>query len=213
MEKMEYPPYLNAYGQIPILFKKISDASVPTKFTQDFLTTVLELKSKSHRPMIPFLKRIGFLDQNNVPTPIYSEYKDDEKARFIMARQVKDAYKDIYKAHEYAHRLPKDQIVTKLSSVLGAAKDDQILPTIASTFLELCKLSDFEGDLTALKSKKTENEKFDEPSQNHVTSQTDLTGIKNKLGISYTINLNLPPSTDRKVFDAIFKSLKENLLQ
>jgi hypothetical protein len=33
------------------------------------------------------------------------------------------------------------------------------------------------------------------------------------LGLSYTINLHLPPTSDIKVFDAIFKSLRENLLQ
>jgi hypothetical protein len=31
-------------------------------------------------------------------------------------------------------------------------------------------------------------------------------------GISYTINLNLPATTDVEVFNAIFKSLKENIL-
>jgi hypothetical protein len=33
------------------------------------------------------------------------------------------------------------------------------------------------------------------------------------LNLSYTINLNLPPTSDIAVFNAIFKSLKENLLR
>jgi hypothetical protein len=32
------------------------------------------------------------------------------------------------------------------------------------------------------------------------------------MNLSYTINLNLPPSTDPEVFNAIFKALKEHLL-
>jgi hypothetical protein len=33
------------------------------------------------------------------------------------------------------------------------------------------------------------------------------------LNLSYTINLNLPETTDVEVFNAIFRSLKENLLK
>lgn len=40
------------------------------------------------------------------------------------------------------------------------------------------------------------------PDQHHVS----------KLGLSYNINLILPNTDDPKVFNAIFKSLKENLL-
>jgi hypothetical protein len=34
----------------------------------------------------------------------------------------------------------------------------------------------------------------------------------NSLGLSYTVNLNLSETTDVEVFNAIFKALKENLL-
>jgi hypothetical protein len=35
----------------------------------------------------------------------------------------------------------------------------------------------------------------------------------NGLNLSYTINLNLPETSDVEVFNAIFRSLKENLLK
>jgi hypothetical protein len=69
----EYPPYVNAYGTIPTLFKAIKSAAVPPKFTSDFLSTVLDLKSSSHRALIPLLKRLGFIDQSNVPTQAYKD--------------------------------------------------------------------------------------------------------------------------------------------
>ena len=37
--------------------------------------------------------------------------------------------------------------------------------------------------------------------------------FRGKLGLSYTINLNLPATTEIEVFNAIFKSLRENLLR
>jgi hypothetical protein len=73
----EYTPYVDSYGQLKELFSKIKEASVPTKFNQDFLSTVLGLKSSSFRPMISFLKKLNFIDQANVPTKAYSDFRDD----------------------------------------------------------------------------------------------------------------------------------------
>ena len=201
---VEYPPYVDAYGQLKELFQKIKDASVPTKFNQDFLHTMLGLKSSSYRPMIPFLKRLGFLDQANVPTKVYSEFRDKSKSRVIMAQQVKNTYKLLFSAHSYANKLGKDEIISKLNTVLGTSTEDKTVPKIAATFLELCKLSDFEGDIPV----KPKSEKKEEKPYEPTAQQTQP-----KMGISYTINLNLPATNDVEVFNAIFKALKENLLK
>lgn len=50
----EYPAYVNAYNGIPLLFEKIKSASVPPKFTVDFLSTVLDMKSSSYRALIHY---------------------------------------------------------------------------------------------------------------------------------------------------------------
>jgi Family of unknown function (DUF5343) len=70
----DYPPYVGAPGSLPKLFSGIKAAAVPTKVSQDFLVTVLDLKSSSHRAYIPLLKRLGFLDPSNVPTQVYKDF-------------------------------------------------------------------------------------------------------------------------------------------
>jgi hypothetical protein len=202
---VDYPPYVNAYGQLKELFAKIKEASVPPKFTQDYLYTVLGLKSTSYRPMIPFLKKLGFLDQANVPTKVYTDFRDESKSKAIMAHQIRSAYNQLYTAHSYAHKLKKEEIISKLSSILGTSKEDEIVPTVAATFLELCKLADFEEEI---REPPTSEQKGTPVSAPLVQPQSLA-----KLGISYTINLNLPATTDIEVFNAIFKALKENLLK
>jgi hypothetical protein len=206
---VDYPPYVNAYGQLKELFAKIKEASVPEKFTQDFLSTVLGLKSSSFRPMIPFLKKMGFLDQANVPTKAYTDYRDESKSGIIMAVQIRSTYGVLYSAHSYAHRLKKEEIISKLSSVLGTSKDDDIVPTIAATFLELCKLAVFEEGVVSSSQPATQVDVKAQPKP----PQTESFQFPTKLGISYTINLNLPATNDIEVFNAIFKALKENLLK
>jgi hypothetical protein len=202
---VDYPPYVNSYGQLKELFAKIKEASVPSKFSQDFISTVLALKSSSFRPMIPFLKKLGFLDQANVPTKVYTDYRDESKSKVIMANQIKIAYHQIYTAHSYAHKLKKEEIISKLSSILGTSKEDEIVPVVASTFLELCKLADFEDGQQPIITQ--------EPKESVPNLQPVQLQVPAKWGISYTINLNLPATTDIEVFHAIFKALKENLLK
>jgi len=204
----DYPPYVDAYGLLKELFQKIKEAAVPPKFTQDFLHTVLGLKSSSFRPMIPFLKRIGFLDDANVPTQVYINFRDDSMSGIVMFQKIKKAYSQLFSANEYAYKLNKEQIVSKLNTVLGTSKEDKTTPKIASTFLELVSLASPDGKLPKEHSGKVKKEgtpvEFPEPSSSNQST---------KLGISYTINLNLPATPDVEVFNAIFKSLKENLLR
>ena len=205
----KYPPYVNAYGSIPKLFTEICKASVPPKFTQDFMETVLELKSSSHRALIPLLKKLGFIDAANVPTDVYRNYRDEELRASVMAAQVRAAYSDIYKANEYAHSLKKEELQSKLRALIGAAEDDPVIPTVVGTFLELTKLGDFKAAPPKAKTLASE----DEP-KSKISADEDVKSRPphRTVGLSYTINLNLPATTEIEVFNAIFKSLKEHLL-
>jgi len=208
----DYPPYVDAYGSIPKLFDAVKKASVPPKFTQDFITSVLGLKSTSYRAMIPLLKRLGFIDQANVPTEAYRKYRDDSLSGTVMAAQLKSAYSDLYKAHEYAQKLSAAELQVKLRTLLGVAEDDAVVPKVANTFTVLTKLADFEARPAAA----SQDGKSAEHAQEQTTAHSSDAGktVKNvaKFGLSYTINLNLPATTEVEVFNAIFKSLREHIL-
>ena len=80
---------------------------------------------------------------------------------------------------------------------------------VNSTLWELLKISNFEDDDNIEENINEEN--INENSQENIfkTNQFQKTDI----GLNYTINLNLPATNDVEVFNAIFKSLKENLLK
>jgi len=206
----EYPPYVNAYNGIAKLFEKIKAAAVPPKFTVDFISSMLDLKSSSYRAMIPLLKRLGFIDQANVPTQAYKDYREDSLSGTIMAERLKEAYKPLFQANEYAWRLEKKELMSKLRSLMGAAEDDANIQYVASTFLELSKLANWTG--TAPKPKREEQ---GAPADGAGTGgqRREREELEGGLRLSYTINLNLPATTEIEVFNAIFKSLRENLLR
>jgi len=76
--------------------------------------------------MIPLMKKLNFLDPTNQPTQAYKEYRDDNLSKQIMANQVKVAYEDLFKTSEFANKLTKEQLITKLKTLLGVGT--MILP-------------------------------------------------------------------------------------
>jgi len=205
----DYPPYVNGHGGIPKLFAKIKEAAVPPKFTQDFVNTVLDLKSSSYRAMIPLLKRLGFIDGANVPTQAYRDFREHSLSGPVMAERLREAYKGLFGASEYAYKLDKKELQAKLKSLLGVAEDDANIPYVAGTFLELSKLAKWDG--AAPKPKKETAEPVRGIEAGPERNKEEL--FNGRLGLSYTINLNLPATTEIEVFNAIFKSLRENLLR
>lgn len=201
-------PYVNAYGSINNLFSSIKSASVPPKFSQNFLSTMLGLKSSSHRALIPFLKKLDFIDEDNVPTEIYKQYRGSEmQSKKIMAQAIKKGYADLFTSDEYAYRLDKDKLRDKIKTITGMSAGNT-LEAIVNSFMQLVSLADFTLETTTVE----EPKKIEPKSEQSVKQEKEGKNITGMLGLSYTINLNLPATTDIDVFNAIFKSLKENLL-
>lgn len=209
----DYPPYVNAYNGIPRLFEKINAAAVPPKFTVDFLNTVLDLKSSSFRAMIPLLKRLGFLDAANTPTQAYKDFREPSLSGAVMAERLRDAYGMLFKANEYAWRLTKSELASKLRSLMGAAEDDANIPYVAATFLELSKLAKWEGGTPRPKPAGTDSLAAAGGGGGNERENGGREELEGGLRLGYTINLNLPATTEIEVFNAIFKSLRENLLR
>lgn len=203
MEESKFP-YVSAYGKIPDLLEKILSAPEPTKLSHEMLQKVLGRKSSGDRPFIAFLKRLKFLDEENIPTQYYKDYRDGTKSKIVLGNCIKEVYGDVYTTHEKLHTLEKGGLIEKFKIVTGLGKDSQVLKNIVSSFQELVALADFKAKL------KEEKSVYKPPQVNEEGEDFEM--IK-KLGFSYTINLNLPATTDQRVYNAIFKSLKDFLFK
>jgi hypothetical protein len=94
-------------------------------------------------------------------------------------------------------------------ALTGAAEDNVNIPYVAGTFLELSKLAKWEAGSS--KHKKEGSEPAD--GLGGTERERGREELEGGLRLSYTINLNLPATTEIEVFNAIFKSLRENLLR
>ena len=204
----ENPPYMHAYGNISKGLKKIQEAATPPRFTQDFLETKLAMKGGSARPLIPFLKRTGFIGSDGVPTELYKRFRNPSEQGRAAAEALRNGYSALYEVNEYIHDASEKDLKGVVVQVTGLDAGAAVVKSVIGAFKSLKEFATFDGEDQERSDVEPPVGQADEPQGKDLTRSTPT-----KLGLSYTINLNLPPTSDIAVFDAIFKSLKEHLLK
>jgi hypothetical protein len=210
-------PYMALPSAVPKILAKINEAKRPERFTQDYLATVLGFNGGNYQAILPMLKRMRFLEQDGTPTRLYDQYRNDDTKAVALAQGVRNAYSAVFDRNQYAHHLNKEKLASLVSEITGQAKDSSVAKYIVTTFWNLKEGADFEGTLGDKQQPTTESAMVTKPSSipelgPEAKRPSDLTdNVEFKVG--YTINLNLPETTNPDVFNAIFKSLKEHLLR
>lgn len=201
-------PYLNAYGNISKVLERIRTAATPERFTQDFLSTKLGLTGGGARPLIPFLKRIGFLSSDGSPTELYTRFRNASEAGRAAAAALRKGYSMLYEMNEYAHELSDANLRGLIVQATGLDATANSVRAIAHSFNALKAVADFGAT--------GEVESTDVPVETDVTSSSVPLGtaqIPSGVNLGYTINLHLPATSDVAVFNAVFRSLREHILK
>lgn len=209
----ELPPYTSSTGIFKELFRKIQEAPPPPRFSQDYLVSGLKFKkSGTTNSFIPILKRLGFLSSDGAPTEIYKKFRNPNAkvSGLAMAEAIRIGYADLYNRNEYWHKLNKSEFKDFLIEVLELDPKNQVLNFLTATVEALKGLANFEE--TGGESNSTQEEITKDVEVKNGEERSNIILTNSGLNLSYTINLNLPETSDIKVFDAIFKSLKENIL-
>jgi hypothetical protein len=187
----------------PIL-EKIKTAAKPSKFTNQFLRT-LGFTSTNDRAVLSLLKRLGFLTDDGSPTAQYDRLKDSTQHKYVIGEQIKDLYRDLYNINESIHSASEDEIKGAFSRITG--KDEKLVNYYYATFKSLVNQAKFDGAPTKKVDDKLEKKKKEEDEEDENTQKR-----KPRPDFHYNIQIHLPATTDISVYNAIFKSLKENLL-
>lgn len=206
-------PYLVAPGSISKCLEKISNAATPEKVTGDFVNTKLGIKGGTGRALVPFLKKIGFVNSDGTPSDLYKKYRNPVSAEIAVAEAMKIGYKPLYLVNEYCQELSETELKGLIMQVTGQEASSSVVKFTVSTYQKLKALANFdavqvEEEAPSPKEIKTPHLHPSTPLQHHIPKGKKGVGMN----LSYTINLNLPATSDIAVFNAIFKSLKENLL-
>lgn len=198
-------PYVAAYGNITKALQAIQKAQTPDRFTQDFLATKLGLKGGSARPVIPFLKKIGFLASDGAPTGLYKRFRNTSQSKGAAAEAVRKGFAPLYAINEYAHDLSDPDLKGVVVQATGVDEGASTVRSIIGSFKALRAFADF--DLTG----QVEQGGSQDPGEGKPAPDEGEVALPASLNLGYTINIHLPATSDIAVYNAIFKSLREHL--
>ena len=203
--------YMTSVKNLPAIFDKIVEGTAPKKFTTAHLKS-LGFKSSNDVGVIAVLKDLGFLSADGAPTQRYHDYRDKSRSKAVMAEALREAYEDIFHINEKPTTADRQAIEGKFKSAHNTS--DRVAAEQTKTFYGLLKLADLEASGKAKPKKEPERpkEKHDEKE----VLKPDDTGkatLPPFAGLRYNIEIHLPATKDVEVYNAIFKSLKEHLLE
>jgi hypothetical protein len=204
-------PYVTSPGNIDRALKGIKQAAVPERVSQDFVKTILKIPGGSGDQMTSFLRKIGFADADGAPSDLYKRFRNPSQSGSAIASVVRSAYAPLYVRNEFMHELADEALVGLLVEETGLPHDSGPVKLMLSTIKHLKTFADFQN----IKESHSSIDQVDLESSPSSGSGQDRLPTSQTFGLNlgYTINLNLPATSDPEVFDAIFKSLKQNLLR
>jgi hypothetical protein len=200
--------YVQVYGQLPEFFRRIAEGQAPGSFTTQYLKD-LGFTSSNFRAVIPLLKQLGFLSPDGAPTSRYHEYRNPARSKQIMGEAIREAYGDLFTIKANPTDADRQLIEGKFRSVHNATANTSKL--MASTFYALKELADLTGSAT-VETKKEEKKPETPPPPKPPQPETGLPPHGHP-SLHYNIQIHLPATKDVEVYNAIFKSLKEHLLE
>jgi len=202
-------PYVTVAGSIVKILEKIKEAQTPEIFSQDFLKTKLGFNGGNYMTFISWAKKTGLLNSDGTPTQLYKQFRNPTTSGSSLASALKIGYSELYSRNEYCHILDRKAFKGLVMEATGESHDSAKVEKIIATFFNAKALADFEAKPLEAKEKPYKEPKVD-PEIPTIKEKSDIKKIN--LGLNYTINLVLPKTDDPAIYNAIFKSLKDNLL-
>lgn len=187
-------------------FGKLRDAQAPEKFTLQMIKD-FGYQSNNHRAFLPILKAIGFLTADGSPTTRYHNYRNHSMSKSVMGEALKEAFSDIFLIKAKPTSADKALIEGKFKSFHNVS--DTVAGLMTKTFYALLDLAELSNSEAPKQEAKEIITKSDED-----IIQSVVKGKSNSpIGLHYNIQIHLPATKDVEVYNAIFKSLKDHLIE
>lgn len=202
--------YIQVYGQLGEFFRRIADGQAPEKFTRQYVKD-LGFASSNFHAVIPLLKALGFLSPDGTPTARYHDYRNTARSRRVLGEALREAYADLFTIKATPTDADRPLIEGKFKSVHNSSP--VVAKLMASTFYALLDLADLSVPTNVEEPKKKEEKQGGASLPKESPERNSATEKRAPPTLHYNIQIHLPATKDVEVFNAIFKSLKEHLLE
>lgn len=204
--------YMTSVKNLGSIFQKIIEGAAPTKFTIAHLKG-LGFTSSNDVGILSILKDLNFLTGDGTPTARYHAYRDHTQSRRVLGEAIREAYSDLFLINENISDADRPAVEGKFKQTLNS--NDRVASEQAKTFFALLRLADISGPIAQTQKIIETIQDNPEPSVPSDISKEKKLSLRQDVfgGLRYNIEIHLPSTKDVEVFNAIFKSLKEHLLE
>jgi hypothetical protein len=200
-------PYSTSPGVFKRALEMIITAERPDKFSSTYMDTILKLSGGSARTVPPLLKKMQFIGPDASPTVLYSKFKTDSGRSLAAYEGLKHSFGELFKRNEYIHKADENAVKDVIVEITGLKKTDPVVRLMFSTFDAIRGF--ISGDVQSSIEPTADASEHDDRSTDAASGNNRPT----RLGLSYQINIVLPETENISVFNAIFRSLRDNLLR
>jgi hypothetical protein len=199
-------PYVTATGNVERALLGIKAAATPSKVTQDFVKTILKIPGGSGNQMTSLLKKIGFVNADATPSDIYKRFRNPASTGAAAADSLRRGYSALFKRNEFWTALDDSELRGLIIEETAQSDESPTVTMMLNTIKSIKKFASLESE----EERPSKIEQIDPPSPITPAPIPQFPPVLHSLGLNvgYTINLNLPATSDIAVFNAIFKSLK-----
>lgn len=207
-------PYTISNNKIGPVIARIQTAAKPERVSQALLAQ-WGFTASNDRAMLRVLRDLRFINENGAPTAAYDSLRDHANWKYTLADQIRICYADLYAIDPNFHALSEAEIKSTMMRITG--KDDESAKRYFATFKTVASLANFSPRPGGKKS--VDEKPMDEAAAPKVEAPVHPTTVepaasdhpRRKTEYHYNIQIHLPVTSDISVYNAIFKSLKENL--
>lgn len=200
--------YLSSVTNLSAIFQKIRDGVPPEKFNTDHLKAI-GFGGSNDRAVVPLLKDLGFLTNDGAPAQRYRDYRDPSRSRAVMAEALREAYPDLFVINESVSKNDREAVVGRLKSLHDSS--DVVAGAQARTFFALLDLADLKAKPAAA-SPIEPTKAIDAEDHAGGGGSQGAKRMSEGVTLTYRFEIQLPATRDVDVFRAIFRAMKEELL-
>lgn len=201
-------PYMATIKNLGDILDRVKSAGTPPKFTHSFLTDTLGFKGSGDRGAIKILKQLGMLNADGVPTSRYNEFRQAGSSGRVLAQGLREGWADVFLANQDAHQMSASQLTDIMKNVTG--KGEAVARKMATTFKALSDHADWNA---------AEVVQTVQPSDVAGEGLSDLPAPGTQAGVRTgglrlhsDVHIHLPITSDVSVYTAIFRALREELV-
>lgn len=156
------------------------------------------------------------LGKDGAPTELYANFQTDGGRSIAALEALKNAFAEIFRRNQFAAQASDSDLNDIIVAITGLPKTDSIVRSISGTFQAFRSFIQPGISKRAPQANAAPQAGIEKLPEEEAPSESDhVIGAPRRsrpVNLAYNINIILPETTNMEVYNAIFKSIKGNLL-